>query len=97
LSLAKKSALLPYFHLLVEAALFGKIAYIHHIVGCEFMPVENYTSFVGSRNVIDDADQSGLASSVGAQQAVDTSFWDRYADIVQSRMPCVAFRNVFCF
>ena len=70
---------------------------MHHIVGAQPVAVEDHFAAVGRGDMVDYTYQSGLAGAVGAEQAVDCSFRDTDAHIVQSHMAGVFFSDVACF
>jgi len=76
-------SLLPYLHLLVQSPFLGQVADAVDIVRNDRIAVEEDDSGVGHRNLIHNADESGLARAVGAQQTEDSPFWDLYRDMVK--------------
>ena len=82
--------LLAHFHFLVQPTLFGQIANARHVLGRKGMAVEDDFAAVGGCDTIDDADEGGLARTVGAEQSENFSARHLDADIVQSHMVGVA-------
>ncbi len=83
LQASEKQSLLAHLHFLIETALFGQIAYVTNIGLGQLMAVEKHTAAVRSGDMVDDADESGLARAVGAQQSVDLTFGNAERDIVK--------------
>jgi hypothetical protein len=71
-------------HLLVESAFFGHIAYAADILVGYRRAIEEDLTAVGLDDAIDDADEGGLASAVGAEEAEDRAFGDVEADLFKS-------------
>ena len=65
--LSEVDGLLADFHFLVESAFFGEVADACHIVLRERMSVEGDGAAVGGGDVVDDADEGGLAGAVVAE------------------------------
>ena len=68
-----------------------------HIVGGEGMAVESHSAAVGSRDVVDDTYESGLAGAVGAEQTVDAALGDTDTHVIEGRMVGKPFSDVFRF
>ena len=57
--------LVAHLHLLVQAALFGQIADVHHVIVGDGTAVELHRATVLVGDAVDDAYQRGLASTIG--------------------------------
>ena len=97
LQAGEEDGLFAHFHLFIQTALLGQIADAIDILRLDFAAVEDDFPLVGRRDAVDDADQRGLARTVGSEQAVNRPLGNRERHIVQSRMSGEALGNVFYF
>ena len=84
-------------HLLVKSAFFGQIAYLHHVFSAKGVAIEAHLAAVGSGDAIDDADECGLACSVGSEQTEHLALGHTDAHAVERGMLGIAFHHVVYF
>ena len=95
LEACEEERLLADFHFFVESPLLGQVADAADVVGAYFAAIEQHAPRVGRRDAVDDADERGLSRTVGTQQSVDRTAGYGERHVVQRRVLCEAFRNVF--
>ena len=67
LELCQIDSLLTHSHLFIQSPLFGHVANLHHIGIGHGVAVEGQPAAVGSEDVVDDADEGGLAGPIGTE------------------------------
>lgn len=73
LEAGKVDGLFAYTHLLVESTLLGQVADLHHIGIGHRVTVEKERAAIGSDDVVDDADEGGLACPIGTEETEHTT------------------------
>ena len=65
--------LLAHTHFLVESSLLGQVAYLHHVGVGHGMSVEEERAAIRTDDMVDDADEGGLACPIGTEEAKHTA------------------------
>ena len=76
------NGLLPDFHFLVKAAFFGQVADAGDVLLAKFLAVNQHLTRVGGGDLVEDADEGGLARAVRTQKAVYATLWNLDAHTV---------------